>query len=157
MLSQEQPQGELKQKIQEWIGKFVSLKMALFAARADIEKMLRVNLTPQDRQEIGHLGKRQGQIEQRFFETEGRLIAMAQAMGYPVPGLSGLGDNPITLLASTAKLWWDATAHVQKVAEYKARIGAGQAILPSPGKAGWGLGTYLLIGLGAWIIIKKVL
>lgn len=160
MLAQEQQQGELKQKLQEWIGRFVQLKMFLFAARADIEKLLGRSLTPQDRQEIGHLSRRQGELEQRFFEIEGRLIAMAQALGYSVPGLSNLGDNPVMLLASTAKLWWDATAHIQKVAAYKARIGAGQSITSPPGPGGktaWGIGTYLLIGLGAWVLLKKVL
>ncbi len=155
MLSQAE-EGVIQQKVREAAGKFVAMKMAIFQARADIDWMLR--RAPENlRQELGHLQKRQGQLEQRFFDIEGRLISLAHDMGYAIPGLSSLGENAVTLLASTAKLYWDATNHVSKVAEFKAKFvpSGGIPEMPSPGTMPKNWKTYALIGLAALFFLRR--
>lgn len=154
MLGQEtSPQnGALQAQVKQWAGKFIALKVALSQAGNDIKWML-PRAPAELRQEIAHLEKRQSELERSFFDIEGRLLSMAQAWGISIPGLSGLGDNPITLLASAARLYFDAWMHIQRVTEYRDRLEV-EGIIPA--KSTWAGQPLWLWGIGAFLLYRML-
>lgn len=129
----------LQEQAKLWAGRFITLKRELFQARGNVEQLSKA--APND-PEIQTLARHQRKLEARFFTVEGKVLSLAQKLGYEVPGLASLEFAPFEaagVLIEAAKLYADASRHIQEVAARTLERRGGQTIPASSAGISWWL------------------